>query len=68
MPGDELISYDDERIFRPAEIRNLTSEGSRDEWVEVQVLRDGELRRFFVLRGPIGAQLEFRSRPPFELP
>lgn len=68
MPGDELISYDEQRIFRPSEIRDLTAQGARDEWVEIQVMRDEELRRFFVRRGPIGAQLEFRSRPPFELP
>jgi hypothetical protein len=68
MPGDELISYDGQRIFRPREIKQLTSEGERGEWVEVQVLREGEPRRFFVLRGPIGAQLDFRSRPPYELP
>ena len=68
MPGDELISYDGQRIFRPFEIKQLTSQGDRGEWVEVRVQREGELRRFFVLRGPIGAQLDFRSRPPYELP
>ena len=68
MPGDELISYDGQRIFRPSEIKRLTSQGDRGEWVEVQVQREGEPRRFFVLRGPIGAQLDFRSRPPHELP
>ncbi|MEE3327805.1 MAG: PDZ domain-containing protein [Myxococcota bacterium] len=68
MPGDELISYDGQRIFRPFEIKQLTSEGDRGEWVEVRVQREGEPRRFFVPRGPIGAQLDFRSSPPFELP
>ena len=68
VPGDELISYDGQRIFRPFEIKQLTSQGDRGEWVEVRVLREGEPRRFFVLRGPIGAQLDFRSRPPYELP
>jgi len=65
MPGDEVIAYDEERIFRPSEIKQLTTEGSKDDFVEIQVVRDGELMRFFLLRGPIGAQLQFKASPPY---
>lgn len=67
MAEDEVIFYDRERIFRPSEIKRLTTEGSKGDFVEIQVVRGGELMRFFLPRGPIGAQLHFRVSPPFGL-
>ena len=64
MPEDELISYAEKRVFTPSELKVLTTQGERDEWVEVEVMRRGELRRFFIPRGPIGALLDFRLTPP----
>ena len=64
MAEDEVISYDREKIFRPSQLKRMTAEGSDDEFVEIQVVRDGELMRFFLPRGVIGAQLHFRVSPP----
>ena len=67
MAEDEVIFYDEKRIFRPSEIKRLTTEGSKGDFVEIRVVREGELMRFFLPRGPIGAQLQFRVSPPFGL-
>jgi hypothetical protein len=63
-PGDEVISYDGERVFRPRDLKLLIAAGERNELVEMRVLRDGEVVRVFLPRGPIGAQLAFEVRPP----
>jgi len=63
-PGDEVISYDGERVFRPRDLKLLIAAGERDEPVEMRVLRDGEVVRVFMPRGPIGARLAFEVRPP----
>lgn len=62
--GDEVVSYAGERVFRPRDLKLLIAAGERDEPVELRVLRDGEIVRVFLPRGPIGAQLAFEVRPP----
>lgn len=64
QPGDEVISYDGERVFYPRELKRLTGEGDRGRPVELRVVRDGELIRLFLPRGPLGAQLARVPRPP----
>lgn len=64
-PGDELISYDGQRVFGPSELKRLIAEGIPASWVEIQVLRGEDLRRVFVKREPIGVRLEFSRRPPY---
>ncbi|MFP6641105.1 MAG: PDZ domain-containing protein [Myxococcota bacterium] len=66
LPGDELISYGDRRIFSPPEMKKSVVGVPLGEWVEIRVLRQGELQRFFVESGPIGARMEFKVRPPYE--
>lgn len=63
-PGDEVISYDGQRIFRPRDLKLLIATGERDQPVEMRLLREGEVVRVFVPRGPIGARLAFEVRPP----
>ena len=65
MPGDEVISYDGQRVFSSGALKFLTQSGEPDAWTEVRVLRAGEERRFFVRRGPLGARLEAVRRPPY---
>ncbi|HEM47607.1 MAG TPA: PDZ domain-containing protein, partial [Alphaproteobacteria bacterium] len=63
-PGDELISYDGERVFRAAELKRLTTEGEAGAPVELRVRREGEIVRLFVERGPLGVRLRMETRPP----
>jgi hypothetical protein len=63
--GDEVLSYDGQRIFQPAGLKLMTFAGEGGESVEVRVLRDGEMHRIFVPRGPLGVRYSAESRPPF---
>jgi hypothetical protein len=63
--GDEVISYDGQRVFTAAALKYLTQAGTPGFWTEVRVLRAGEERRFFVRRGPLGARLEAVTRAPY---
>lgn len=67
VDGDQVVAYGDRRIFSPSELKRSISGVALGEWVEVRVLRDGELRRFFVESGPLGARMEFESLPPYQL-
>jgi hypothetical protein len=64
-PGDQVISYDGERIYTPLALKTLTRRGHPDRLVEVRVLRDGELVRAFVPAGPMGTQLSFGQAAPY---
>ncbi len=64
QPGDEVLRYDGERVYVPRQLQRLTQEGEPGEWVEVEVLRRGQVERLFVRRGPLGVQLEASSQPP----
>jgi len=64
-PGDEVISYDGERVFAPYQLRMYTRRGDPAALAEVRVLRDGELVRVFLPYGPLGAQLAFSQAPPY---
>ena len=62
--GDELISYDGQRIFSPFTLKRLITSGDAGELIEVRLQRGGERVRVFMPRGPIGARLDAQSRPP----
>ena len=65
MSGDEVISYDGQRVFSAGALKFYTQSGEEGAWTEVRVLRGDEERRFFVRRGPLGARLEAVHRPPY---
>jgi membrane-associated protease RseP (regulator of RpoE activity) len=54
QPGDELVSYNGERIFNVGDLRNLTMQGEPGEDVVIEVERDGVRMQLTVPRGPIG--------------
>ncbi len=64
-PGDEVLSYDGKRIFTSSALQRLTQGGEPGALTEIRVLRDGEERRFFLPRGPLGTRLEASVRPPY---
>jgi len=55
--GDIVMRYADERIFSFRDLQQSTTEGERDEPVNIQVSREGELIDLMILRGPMGVTL-----------
>jgi hypothetical protein len=62
--GDEILSYGDRRVFRGAELKQATLEGTAGERVEVVVVRDGSRARLWIPRGPLGIRMRQARRPP----
>jgi membrane-associated protease RseP (regulator of RpoE activity) len=54
LPGDQIISYNGERTFSMAELRQLTLQGSSGETVVIEIDRNGVRMQLSVPRGPIG--------------
>ena len=52
--GDELISYNGERVFNVMELRSGTMQGNPGEDVVIEIERDGVRMQLAVPRGPIG--------------
>jgi len=57
MDGDMIQSYDNRKMFNWNELQDATSRGQRDEYVNVTVLRKGQLVNLWVPRGPLGIRL-----------
>jgi hypothetical protein len=55
--GDVIWRYDGNLILRPGELQRATAAGRPGELVPVELVRDGELVRLFVPRGPLGVLL-----------
>ena len=53
-PGDELVSYNGERVFNVMELRNGTMQGQPGEDVVIEIERDGVRMQLTLPRGPIG--------------
>lgn len=64
LPGDIIESYGGERIFDFSDLRDATTEGTRDESVEVIVRRGDSLIETLMARGPIGVSLEGTAVSP----
>lgn len=52
--GDVILSYDDRRVFRPDELKRMTTSGSAGESVSVEIVRGGRRISLRVPRGPLG--------------
>jgi S1-C subfamily serine protease len=53
-PGDQVVSFDGQRVFDMSDINRLVLEGQPGQVVAVDVIRDGQLVQLYVPRGPIG--------------
>lgn len=56
-PGDALLRYDGERVFNVTELRRAISAGRAGELIPIDIERDGEVRRVYLPRGPLGVRL-----------
>ena len=62
QPGDQIVSYDGERVFSTFELMQHTM-ASGDGDVVVDVLRNGATMQIVLPRGPIGVEIgRFRGR------
>lgn len=52
--GDELVSYNGERVFNVSDLRNHTMQGEPGEDVVIEIVRDGNRMQLTLPRGPIG--------------
>jgi len=55
--GDLILNYDNRRMFSWNELQDATSRGERGEYVNVSVLRNGQLVNLWIPRGPLGIRL-----------
>jgi hypothetical protein len=55
--GDVVYSYDGQRIFDRSELLAATSEGKAGATVAIDLMRDDELQRVYLPRGPIGISM-----------
>ena len=58
QPGDIILRYDSEPIFKMGDLRQATVEGNKEETVEIEFLRNGQSMSVIVQRGPIGLNSE----------
>lgn len=56
--GDIIVRYDNEKIFNWNEIRQATSQGNRNEYVAVDIIRDGQTINMVMPRGPLGVKID----------
>lgn len=62
--NDIILSYDNKRMFAWDELKSMTSEGERGEYVAVGIYRNGEFYNYSVPRGPLGIQMgAIRMKP-----
>jgi S1-C subfamily serine protease len=62
--GDQVVSFDGERVFDMGDINRLVLEGEPGQMVAVDVIRAGQLVQLYVPRGPIGITGGGIVRPP----
>lgn len=55
--GDLILNYDNRTMFNWNELQQATSRGERGEYVNVTVLRNGQLLNLWMPRGPLGIRL-----------
>jgi len=65
--GDVFLSYAGSRVFAAQDLREGTTRGAAGETTPVEVVRDDELVRVLVPRGPLGVTLQPSAREPAEV-
>lgn len=54
QPGDQIVSYNGERVFDVNDLRALTLQGTVGEEVVIEIERDGMRMQLSLPRGPVG--------------
>jgi hypothetical protein len=56
-PGDVLYRYEDKRIYTASDLRTATTQGERNEFVDITLIRQGNTVSLSIPRGPLGVRL-----------
>ena len=64
LAGDVIVSYAGKRVFDPTTLYLWSTEGAAGKRTEIEISRDGEIIRYFVPRGPLGARFSHERVPP----
>jgi len=64
ISGDQIIRYDNQRIYNGFDLREATAGGSIEDTVALEVERDGETLQFYLPRGPLGIRMNSVSVAP----
>jgi len=62
--GDIILNYGDQKLFEWSELQRATANGVRNEYVSIDVMRDGTMMNLWIPRGPLGVRLDMvRVKP-----
>lgn len=64
LPSDQVLRYDNQRIYNGRDLRNATTQGDINETVAVEVMRDNRRMELYVQRGPLGIRMSPVSIAP----
>lgn len=64
LAGDQIIRYENKRIYNWRDLRDATTEGNINETVRVDILRDNKPMVLYVQRGPLGIRMSSESAAP----
>lgn len=64
--GDIFLRYDGRAIFSTRDLLSATTQGEAGSTVALDLVRNGELLRLYVQRGPLGARIQSIRRFPAE--
>jgi S1-C subfamily serine protease len=62
--GDMIVRYGDSRIFAPDELVAQTRGGTLGEFVQLEIIRQGQRLALEVPRGPLGLRIDAAQGPP----
>jgi len=64
LPGDQVLRYDNQRIYNWQDLRNATAQGDINETITIEVVRDNKRIEFYMQRGPLGIRMNSGSVAP----
>jgi len=62
--GDVILNYADQQLFKWNELQEATTRGVRGEYVNVTVMRNGQIINLWLPRGPLGVRMSSARLQP----
>ncbi len=64
LPDDQILRYDNQRIYTGRDLRNATTQGDINETISIEVMRNNRRMELYVQRGPLGIRMNPVSIAP----